>query len=73
MYPDTKRIRSNRLTVRLDHYEHGLVQALADYQGEQLGTLLREMVMREARLVLGVDMPESVGADRRTSVERRTA
>lgn len=54
MYPDPKRIRQNRLTIRLDDYEHELLQALANYQGEQLATLLREMVMREARQVLGL-------------------
>ncbi|SDI77690.1 hypothetical protein [Variovorax sp. OV700] len=51
-YPDPKRIRDNRLTLRLDDYEHGLVQALANYQGEQLSTLLRDLVMREAQQVL---------------------
>lgn len=42
MYPDPKRVRSNRYTIRLDDYEDGLVQAMANYQGEQLATLLRE-------------------------------
>lgn len=63
MYPDPKRIRQNRLTIRLDDYEHELLQALANYQGEQLATLLREMVMREARQVLGLA----------TSVDRQAA
>lgn len=52
MYADPKRIRENRITIRLDGYEHDLLQALANYQGEQLATLMREMVMREARLLL---------------------
>ena len=43
MYPDPKRVRSNRYTIRLDDYEDGLVQAMANYQGEQLATLLREL------------------------------
>nr|WP_315210805.1 DUF1778 domain-containing protein [uncultured Albidiferax sp.] len=55
MYPDSKRVRQNRLTLRVDDYEHQLLQALANYQGEQLSTLLRQMVMREARQVLGMD------------------
>lgn len=49
MYPDPKRIRSNRLTIRLDDYETDLVKSLANYKGEQLSTLLREMVMKELR------------------------
>lgn len=65
MYPDPARVRSQKVTLRLDQYEHKLLQALAEYQGEQLSTLLREMVLREAQQVLtGVtqDMtPGSVG------------
>jgi uncharacterized protein (DUF1778 family) len=62
-YPDPKRVRSHRLTLRLDDYEHALLSALANYQGEQLATLLRELVMREAQQMLGRD----------TSVEQRSA
>ncbi|SFO51342.1 hypothetical protein SAMN05216567_10120 [Variovorax sp. OK605] len=54
MYPDPKRIRTNRYTIRLDDYEDGLVNAMATYQGEQLSTLLRELALREARQVLGL-------------------
>ena len=64
MYPDPARIRSQKVTVRLDQYEHKLLIALAEYQGEQLSTLLRQMVMREAHQVMadvaGADMPGSV-------------
>ena len=35
MYPDRKRIRDNRLTVRFDDYEEQLMRALAAYLGEQ--------------------------------------
>jgi len=51
-YPDPKRVRDHRLTLRLDDYEHELVQALANYQGEPLSTLLRDMVVREAQQFL---------------------
>ncbi|MDY7547251.1 hypothetical protein QN360_13080 [Glaciimonas sp. CA11.2] len=54
MYPDTKRIRHNRLTLRFDDYEHDLIQALANYQGEQPSTLLRQMILREAAFALGL-------------------
>lgn len=60
MYPDTKRIRSNRLTLRFDDYEHKLITALAEYQGEQPSTLLRQLVMREAASVLGNEDNQSV-------------
>jgi uncharacterized protein (DUF1778 family) len=52
MYPDPNRIKERRITIRLDEYEHRLVKALADYQGEQPATLLRQIVMREAASVL---------------------
>ncbi len=55
MYADQKRVRDNRLTIRLDDYEHALIRALADYQGDQLGALVRELVMREAVTVLGTE------------------
>ena len=59
MYPDPKRIKDNRVTIRLDSYEHDLLQAMANYQGEQLATLLREMIMREARLLAQTGSPAS--------------
>jgi hypothetical protein len=56
MYADPKRVRGNRITINLDDYEHKLVIALADYQGEQPAALVRELVMREAQQhVLGTE------------------
>lgn len=52
MYPDTKRLKDNKITIRLDDYEHRLVMALADYQGEQPSTLMRRIVMRAAAELL---------------------
>lgn len=62
MYPDPARIRSQKVTLRLDQYEHKLLLAMAEYQGEQLSTLLRQMVMREAQQLMqeAADMPGSV-------------
>lgn len=54
MYPDPKRVRDNRLTVRFDDYEEKLVRALADYLGEQPSTLIRALAMRQAEELLGV-------------------
>ena len=53
MYPDPKRVRDNRITVRLDDYEHDLIVALANYQGEQPSTIVRQLIMREALEMLG--------------------
>lgn len=60
MYPDPKRIRNNRIMLRFDDYEHELISALANYQGEQLSTLARQLIMREASVVLGIDNTDSV-------------
>jgi len=65
MYPDQKRLRDNRVTVRFDDYEHDLITALANYQGEQPAVLLRQLILREAATLLG-------HADRR-SVQRNSA
>ena len=51
MYPDPKRVRNNKHTVRFDDYEQAVLTALANYQGEQLAVLIREIVMREATAV----------------------
>ncbi|MBC3864229.1 hypothetical protein H8K32_19170 [Undibacterium jejuense] len=60
MYPDPKRIRDNRITLRFDDYEHDLITALANYQGEQPSTLLRQLVLREAATLLGIGDADSV-------------
>ncbi|KVC61876.1 hypothetical protein [Burkholderia ubonensis] len=52
MYPDPKRVRNNKHTVRFDDYEQAVLTALANYQGEQLSVMIREIVMREATAVL---------------------
>ena len=54
MYPDAKRVKNNRVTLRFDDYENQLIIAMANYQGQQPATLLRELIMREAAAVLGM-------------------
>ncbi|KAB8057201.1 hypothetical protein GCN74_21780 [Janthinobacterium sp. FT14W] len=67
MYPDAKRIRSHRVMLRLDDYEHQLVSSIANYQGEELAVLVRQIVMREALAVIALDDSHS------DSVQRRSA
>ncbi|MGV4733185.1 hypothetical protein LFL97_00935 [Burkholderia sp. JSH-S8] len=65
MYPDPKRVRNNKHTVRFDDYEQAVLTALANYQGEQLSVMIREIVMREATTVLAernASILERVGA-----------
>jgi len=67
MYPDAKRIRKHRVMVRLDDYEHDLVSSIANYQGEELAVLLRQIVMREAVAII------AAGDSNSDSVQRRSA
>ena len=60
MYSDPKRVRNNRLTIRLDDYEHELIQALANYTGEQPSTLLRQMALMQAEETLCLSHPSSL-------------
>ena len=55
MYPDAKRIRKHTVALRLDDYEHQLVSSIANYQGEELAVLVRQIVMREALAVIALD------------------
>ncbi|PRC90990.1 hypothetical protein [Solimicrobium silvestre] len=60
MYPDTKRLRHNRIMVSLDDYEHDLINALANYRGESLAVIARQMIMREAVALLTADHADSL-------------
>jgi hypothetical protein len=60
MYPDIKRIRNNRVMVRMDDYEHALVVSIANYQGESVATIVRQIVMKEAMAVLAQDNSDSL-------------
>jgi uncharacterized protein (DUF1778 family) len=69
MYPDAKRIRNNRIMVRLDDYEHSLVTALANYQGNALATVIRQLIMHEAAAVLlndAVSLPRQAAQTKMT-------
>lgn len=48
MYPYPRRVRDHRVVVRLDDYEHALLQAMAQYRGQPLSTFMRELLMQEA-------------------------
>lgn len=48
MYPDERRIKNNRVIVRFDDFEYELLVSLAAYRGDQLATMLREIIMNDA-------------------------
>ena len=55
MYQDPKRVRT-KSTVYLDQYEQDVIIALANYLGVPKGEVMRQMMMKEAREVLGIDL-----------------
>lgn len=55
MYPDPKRVRDHRITLRLDDYEFALLTSLANYLGEQPATLARRALFSEAAQLLASD------------------
>ncbi|MCO7214144.1 hypothetical protein [Halomonas sp. OfavH-34-E] len=55
MYQDPKRVRT-KATVYLDQYEADVITALANYLGVPKAEVMRQMMMKEAQEVLGVDL-----------------
>jgi hypothetical protein len=51
-YADPANIREREVRLRLNEREWGLVRSLVDYTGQQMGPLLREMLLSHASLVL---------------------
>ncbi|GAA0587445.1 hypothetical protein ACFQH5_16795 [Halomonas salifodinae] len=55
MYQDPKRVRT-KATVYLDQYEADVITALANYLGVPKAEVMRQMMMKEAQEVLGIDL-----------------
>lgn len=58
MYQDPKRVRT-KSTVYLDQYEADVITALANYLGVPKAEVMRQMMMKEAREVLGIGIESS--------------
>jgi hypothetical protein len=48
MYPDPKRVKDNRRMVRLDDYQDELLLKLSVLTGQQLATLMRDLLVLAA-------------------------
>lgn len=57
MYPDPSLVRCHRINIRLDQYESDLLQAIANYKGMPLATLIRNLAIEQAidDLAIGAD------------------
>jgi hypothetical protein len=56
MYSDPSKIRDHVVKIRLNDSEEALIDALVNYTGEQKATLLRDLLLEQARIVLGAGM-----------------
>lgn len=52
MYPDPKRVRDNRVAIRLDDYEYNMLKAIAEFRGEPLSSFMRELLLQEAAALI---------------------
>ena len=61
MYSDPSQIRNTVLRVRLSEAEDDLLDAIVKYTGGQKSTLMRELFMEQAKLVLSgqADIPST--------------
>ena len=55
MYQDPALIRANHVKISLNDLEDDLINAWVNYRGGQKAALLREMLLEQARLDLGID------------------
>ncbi len=53
MYQDPTKIRSHIIKLRFSDEEHQLIQALANFTGEQKAALLRELIIDRASAIVG--------------------
>lgn len=61
MYSDPTQIRSHVVRIRLNDEEHRYLRALVDLTGGQMSTVLREMLLGQARAELQVNDTQPIG------------
>lgn len=67
MYADPTLIRDNAIKVSLNDLEDDLITAWVNYRGGQKATLIREWLLEQARMDLGLDAQQSEGQQLRLS------
>ncbi len=68
MYADPSQIRAHTIKLSLNDLENDLVQAWVNYHGSQKAAFIRELVLEQARLDLGLDQPANEAQQLRLSV-----
>lgn len=59
MYADPTLIRDKTVKLSFNDLEHDLIQAWVNYQGGEKAPFIRDLVLEQARLDLGLDAPAS--------------
>ena len=67
MYADPTLIRDNTVKISLNDLEDDLITAWVNYRGGQKATLIREWLLEQARLDLGLEASVSEGQQLRLS------
>lgn len=55
MYSDPTQIRLKKVKLSFNQLENNLIQAWVDYHGGEVAPFIRELVLEQARLDLGLD------------------
>lgn len=58
MYADPSLIREHTVKLSLNDLENDLIQAWVNYHGGQKAAFIRELILEQARLDLGLDAPQ---------------
>lgn len=61
MYADPSQIRAHTVKLSLNDLENELIQAWVNYHGGQKAQFIRELVLEQARLDLGLDVAAAEG------------
>lgn len=59
MYTDPSLIRDKTVKLSFNDLEHDLIQAWVNYHGGEKAPFIRELVLEQARLDLGLDVAAS--------------
>ena len=61
MYADPSQIRDKTVKLSFNDLENELIQAWVNYHGGQKAAFIRDLVLEQARLDLGLDAPVADG------------
>lgn len=59
MYSDPTQIRDKKVKLSFNELENDLIEAWVNYHGGEKAPFIRELVLEQARLDLGLDQPSS--------------